>query len=169
VARDATARLYDVDADSFAFEKRHQSEKYDVGTISFRARPGKRIDLQQLHESIWATRLSGGTNSGVISLEVTAIGEVAIDKDQTLLKVAGTDRQFILVDEIDAKPPDAKASAYAKLLEAIGRGEQVNRVTGYVDGWSGRWPAVLRKTPARTPRLMVTEFQTEGARSEIKK
>ena len=59
MARDATARLYDVDEDSVVFKKLQKTQKYDQGTISFRSRKGKLIDLDKLHESIWATRLSG--------------------------------------------------------------------------------------------------------------
>jgi hypothetical protein len=159
VARDATARLYDVDADSFVFKKFHKTEKYDIGTISFQAKPGgKWIDLEKLHESVWATRLSGGTRSGVISLEVTAQGEVEAAGTETRFNVTGTDRQFILVDTISSQPEDAKASAFASMCDAIARGDRIEKVTGYVEGWNGRWPEVLRNPPVRVPKLMVTEF-----------
>jgi hypothetical protein len=102
VACDATARLYDVDEDSVVFKKLQKTEKYDQGTITFRARKGKLIDLDKLHESIWATRLSGGTRSGLVSLEVTAIGHVVSSKDKTVLRVAGCDAEFVLAQHPDA-------------------------------------------------------------------
>jgi hypothetical protein len=151
-----------VDQDLFVFEKYRQSEKYDVGTINFRAKPGKLIYLDKVHESIWATRLSGGTRSGVISLEVTAVGDVTAEGKETVLKVQGADREFILVDDVKAKPADTKQSSYTALSEAMSRGEKVVQVTGYVDGWVGRWPTVLRTPPADRPRLMVTSFEVAG-------
>ena len=73
MARDATARLYDVDEDTVVFVKLQQKERYDQGTVTFRARSGKLIDLDKLHESIWATRLSGGTRSGFAVCPLIAI------------------------------------------------------------------------------------------------
>ena len=49
MARDATARLYDVDEDSVVFKKLEKTEKYDQGTITFRARRGRLIDRDKLH------------------------------------------------------------------------------------------------------------------------
>ena len=46
------------------------------GEITFRAREGRLVDLDKLHESIWATRLSGGTGMALNWLDVTAVGEV---------------------------------------------------------------------------------------------
>jgi hypothetical protein len=148
-----------VDHDQFVFTKSRLSKKYDIGTIDFRAKKGKLIDLDKVHESIWATRLSGGTSSGVTSLEVTAVGKVAADANETVLRVLGADRQFVLVDDVNAKPENAKKSRLKALREATAQGDKVVTVTGYVDGWVGRWPAVLRTPPAKRPRIMVTSFQ----------
>ena len=76
MARDATARLYDVDAQSVVFNRLKLTDRYDQATITFRAKKDKLIDLEQLHESVWATRLSGGTSSGVVCLKITAVGQV---------------------------------------------------------------------------------------------
>lgn len=162
MARDATARLYDVNDHELVFTKFRQSKKYDIGTIEFQAKEGKLVYLDRLHESIWATRLSGGTRSGVISLEVTAVGEVVEQEDQPVLEVQGTDREFVLVDDVQAKPEDAEESSFAELREALAAGKQVATVTGYVAGWSGRWPGVLRTSPAERPELMVTSFELAG-------
>ena len=79
MAREAIARLYDVDEDTVVFKKLNKTDQYDQGVVTFRARKGKLIDLEKLHESIWASRLSGGTRSGLVSLEVVAIGEIGLD------------------------------------------------------------------------------------------
>jgi hypothetical protein len=76
VARDAISRLYDVQASSVVYTKPPKRGKYDHGTVTFKARKGKRIDLDKLHESVWATRLSGGTSSGLVRLDVTAASRI---------------------------------------------------------------------------------------------
>lgn len=156
MARGATARLYDVDHDRLKFVKKRLTKKYDQGTIEFRARSGSLVDLMKLHESLWATRLSGGTRSGVISLEVTAVGVVTREGDRLVLQIEGSEHGFVLVDDVKAKPAEARPSALDALEQAIARGQTAQRVSGYVEGWSGRWPDVLKRRPAEQPRLMVT-------------
>jgi hypothetical protein len=158
VARGATARLYDVDHDRLKFVKLRLTKKYDQGTISFHARKGSLVSLDKLHESIWATRLSGGTNSGVICLDVTAVGDLVESDNQIVLSINGTQRQFVLVGDVKAKPIDARESVMVELRKALSEGQKSMSVRGYVDGWVGRWPAVLRQPPAKRPRLMVTGF-----------
>ena len=152
MARDATARLYDVDEDSVVFEKLQKTKKYDQGTITFRARKGKLIDLDQLHESIWATRLSGGTRSGLVSLEVTVVGELVAAEDKTVLKVSGTDKEFVLGQHAD----EQHTPAFKKLQASVG---QAVRLTGIIDNYIGQWPSVLRKQPTNPRRILVTEVE----------
>ena len=149
MACDATARLYDVDVDSVVFEKLQKSEKYDQGTVTFFARKGKLIDLDQLHESLWATRLSGGTRSGLVSLEVKVIGEVVTAEDKTLLKVAGSDKVFVLGKHSD----EQHAAAFTKLSASAGKAV---KLTGIIDKYVGQWPSVLREQPVNPRRILVT-------------
>ncbi len=158
MARDATARLYDVDEDTVVFKKLDQSERYDQGTITFRARKGKLIDLDKLHESIRASRLSDGTRSGLISLEVTAIGAVVANQEQMILEVAGSDAHFVLGKD----PENEGRDVFAELQAAA---PHVVRVTGRLDGWVGRWPNMLGKRPAKPRRILVTGFQTAETQS----
>jgi hypothetical protein len=153
VACDATARLYDVDEDSVVFKKLQRTEKYDQGTITFRARKGRLIDLDKLHESIWATRLSGGTRSGLVTLEVTAIGHVVASKDKTVLRVAGSEAEFLL-----GRNPDAKHTAVFGPLKKMPR-ENVVKLTGRIDNYTGRWPKVLASMPENPRRILVASFE----------
>ncbi|HUG70649.1 MAG TPA: hypothetical protein VMM76_23070 [Pirellulaceae bacterium] len=152
MACDATARLYDVDEDSVVFEKLRKTEKYDQGTITFRARGKKLIDLDQLHESLWATRLSGGTRSGLVSLEVTTLGAVATNDGKAVLKVSGSDKQF----ELGKHPDEKYAAALAKLQAS---GSRTVTVTGVIDNYVGRWPSVLQQQPTSPRRILVTSFE----------
>lgn len=165
MARDAIARLYDVDDETLKFHRLRLTEKYDQATITFRARDGWLVLLDKVHESIWATRLSGGTRSGVICFEVTAVGEVVARGGELVLKVAECDREFILVADVQAKPQDAKKSVLRALKTSASGGIGSVRVTGYVEGWNGRWPGVLSKRPETSPRLMVTGFEELGSGS----
>jgi hypothetical protein len=156
MAREAIRRLYDVDPNSLVLKKLRQTNKYDVGTVTFRAKPGKLIDLDRLHESVWASRLSGGTSSGLVSLEVTAIGDVELGEKDAVLKVTGADAEFVL-----AKHPDQEhQAAYAQLTTALEHGEKSLIVSGKIDGWSGRWPSVLSKLPAKPRKILVTNVQS---------
>jgi len=155
VAREATARLYDVDADTIVFKRLSKSGKYDTGTVTFRAKTGKLIDLDKLHESVWATRLSGGTRSGLVSLEVTAAGTIVVGDKETTLKVADAEPEFALAQNPEA---DFK-NAFAELRTALERGDKITSVTGRLDGWSGRWPEVLKKLPPKPRRIFVTRFE----------
>jgi hypothetical protein len=158
VACDATARLYDVDEDSVVFKKLQKTEKYDQGTITFRARNGKLIDLDKLHESIWATRLSGGTRSGLVSLDVTAIGRIVKSNENIMLKVSGSDAQFA----IGQHPADEFAAVFDKLRGLPGNSDV--RLTGQIDNYMGRWPSVLEKQPQEPRRILVTGFEVMNSK-----
>jgi hypothetical protein len=157
MARDAIARQYDVDKNSVMLTCEPGKESYRPGTITFRAKEGKSINLDQIVESITATRLSGNTNMGMEYLEITAEGVVEASAKEAVLKVSGTGQQFVL-----REAPSAKG-ALQRLRDAVARGEKVTSVTGRVDGWKGRFPvalSTLAKTPASQGRtvLFVTEF-----------
>lgn len=160
MACDAIARQYDVDADSTKLLRpKDQKGGYQLGTIEFVAKKGKSIDLDKLHESITATRLSGGTSMRMDYLEITAKGEV-IERDKELvLKVSGTGQELVLSEE-----PTAKGSLQ-RLREAVARGDKVSTITGRVPGWSGVFPVVLAawaKAPdSQKRKLTVTDFKVE--------
>ena len=143
MARDATARLYDVDADSIKLDKQ-------AGTITFQAKKGKLADLARLHESIWATRLGDRTGMQLHRLEVTAVGEVVVAENDVILKVAGTDSKFLLGGD----------AAVKRIREAVQRGEKVVSVTGEVEGWKGNFTQFLGKLPPQPRRILVKDFQT---------
>jgi hypothetical protein len=171
LVRDTIARQSDVDKSSMKYEVEPGTGKYRNGTITFSAQKGKSLDLEKIHSSLRATRLGGGTNSGVNFLEITARGEVAVVEKETLLKVSDTTQQFTLGDDPKAKPKEGTKTPFQRLREALAKGEKVTSVTGRVHGWSGRWPEVLRalsedsaksdQPTARKPtQLIVTDFQT---------
>jgi hypothetical protein len=158
MASDAIARQYDVDADSMLlFRFPNQKGDYQLGTISFAAKKGKSIDLDKIHESIAATRLSGGTSMSMDYLELTAKGEV-VERDKGLvLKVSGTGQELLLGEEPTA------TNGLRRLREAVARRDKVSTVTGRVPGWSGRFPDVLKawaKAPETHKRtLLVVDFE----------
>lgn len=158
MARDAIRRLYDVNDDSVVYKKPKERGKYDHGTVTFRAKKGKLIDLEKLHESVWGTRLSGGTRSGLVRLDVRVVGKIQIDDNKMSLDVRGADARFILIDELKS---DAEETAFQKLRDAVRRGEKIASMTGRVDGWAGRWPTVLKSKPSKLLRLVVTGFDTD--------
>ena len=159
MARDAIARQYDVDADSIILQPLEPKVSYQRGTIEFAPKKGRSIDLDKIHESITATRLSGNTSMSMDYLELTAKGEV-IERDKMLvLKVSGTGQELVLSEEPIAK------GGLQRLREAVARGDTVSTVTGRVPGWSGRFPVALAawaKAPdAQKRRLAVVDFKVE--------
>jgi hypothetical protein len=153
-------------------KKFEEKRKYDQGGISFRAKKGKLVDLDKLHESIWATRLSVGTRSGAVSLEVTVVGEAVLEGEQTIIKVAGSKARFVLRKHVVKVKDFARGANLGKghkdvfedLLAALKAGRQVNSVTGYVEGWSGRWTGMLRKRQPKPRRILVTSFKATAKR-----
>ena len=161
MACDATARLYDVDDDQLVFTKSNVLKKYDISTIEFQARPGKLVQLDKLHESIWATRLSGGTRSGLVKIEVTVVGRAAREGDRTVFHVEGSPETFVLDRDKELEGEQGEP-VFTRLLQAVLAGQQVTRVVGRLDGWSGRWPTLLQKLPPKPRRILVSEFIAEN-------
>jgi hypothetical protein len=145
VARDATARQFDVDADAVRLD-------LAKGEITFRAKKGRLVDLDKLHESIWATRLGVGTGMAMDWLDVTAVGDLVAEKERIVLKVKGSDQLFVL------KEGDNKV--FARLRDAAERGEKSVSVTGRVEDWSGHFPPFLKTLPKKPRAIVVKEFES---------
>lgn len=173
--RDTIARQLDVDKSSMKYEVEPGTGKYRNGTITFYPQKGKSLDLAKIHASLQLTRLAGKTRSAVNYLEITATGDVVVVEKDTLLRVGGTNQEFLLGDDPKAKPKAGEKTPFQRLCDALAKGEKVTSVTGRVHGWSGPWPEVLRALPAapakdpdeadkaaakRPPLLLVTDFQT---------
>ncbi len=119
MARDATARLYDVDADSVKMDKA-------AGTITFQARKGRHVTLDQLHESIKATRLGDGTGMQLLWLDVKVQGKVVGDKELKL-EIPGSKDSFLLGED-----PEARTKAEKEAFQRL-RGSGPGRESGQRD------------------------------------
>ncbi len=163
--RDTIARRSDVDKASIKYEVEPGTKKYRNGTVIFAARKGQSFDLKGLCADLKATRLGGRTSSGVNYLEITAAGEVVAGEKETVLKVPGRAQQFVLADDPKPGPQAGKKTAYQRLRESLKKGDKVVSVTGRVQGWNGRWPAVLGELSNKLaegkppPVLLVTDFE----------
>jgi hypothetical protein len=144
VARDATARQYDVDADAVTLD-------ISKGEITFRAKKGRLVDLGKLHESIWATRLSGGTGMSLNWIDVTAVGEAVVEEGRLVLKVKGSEATFVL--------KQGDKAAFARLRDAAGRGQTGVSVAGRLEGWSGHFPPFLKTLPKKPRVIAVKAFE----------
>jgi hypothetical protein len=166
VARDAISRQFDVEKNTVKIQGEPGPMSYQPGTITFFAKKGKSIDIERIHESLRATRLSGSTNMSVSSFEITATGEVVLVGDMVLLKVAGTGQEFLLGEGNSSSGP------LGRLLSAVKQGGKVTQVTGLVQGWNAKFPVILKEVPGETVKvgdhppvkrmkLSVTGFQTQ--------
>jgi hypothetical protein len=151
VARDAIARQFDVEKNTVKIEPEGEPGQYQPGVITFFAKKGKSIEIGKIADSLRATRLSGSTNMGVTYFEITATGEVSLVGDTYLLKVSGTGQEITLVD------------SSGRLAKALQNGTKVTEVTGRLDGWNGKFPAVLRQFQAepagKRMKLAVTNLK----------
>jgi hypothetical protein len=169
VARDAIARLDDVNKDS-------AKRDYEKHLVRFAAMPGKSLDLEKIHAALQATRLArkppNRTGARIVYLEIVVRGTVEVKDQETVLNVCGTTQHFLLKGDPDGKLleapadgesklhenmqawlaarrklSDAQKEAFQRLEQALTKGVKVVRVTGRVHGWSGHFPAVLRELP----------------------
>ncbi len=70
----------------------------DDGELEFRAHTGMLVDLDKLHESVQRTPR---TSTRWASFEVTAVGEVEQTESEIVLNINGTNRQFVLVNDVE--------------------------------------------------------------------
>jgi hypothetical protein len=164
MARDAISRQYDVDHNRMTYYCEPGKGSYRPGIITFFPKPGKSLDLLKIEESIRATRLSGGTSMSADGLEIVVRGEMLQDAKVPMLKVSGTGQQFVLKEATDTKAKNGAKSPLQRLRESAASGAGVVSVTGYVEGWNGRFPLVLRALGERAPEapmvLLVTDVET---------
>ena len=86
---------------------------------------------------------------------MTVAGTIVVADKEATLKVTGAEPEFVLAQNPEA---DFK-NAFDELKAALERGEKVTSVSGRLDGWSGRWPEMLKKLPAKPRRILVTRFE----------
>jgi hypothetical protein len=160
MARDAIARQYDVDKNRVTLFCEEGKGSYRPGKITFFPKQGKTIDLRNMRDSLSATRLSGGTNMSTDYLDITAVGALVLDGDKALLKVSGSTQEFLLKD---AAAKSAGATPLQRLRAAAASGAKVASVSGRVEGWTGRFPDVLKalaQLPPDAPMvLVVADFE----------
>src|SRR5262249_51745854 len=108
---------------------------------------------EKLHESIWATRLSGGTGMSLNWIDVTAVGEVVVEKERITLKVKGSEQLFVL------KQAGKDRKAFARLREAPERGQTSVMVTRRLEEWTGPFAPFLKAAPKKPWAITVKEFE----------
>ena len=96
----------------------------------------------------------------MVKLEVTAVGEAVADHDRLLFRVPGSKDYFELLSDPESQQAGETTTDYELMRQAMQRGNRVTMVTGRVDGWSGRWPTVLRKRESKPRKILVTHFET---------
>lgn len=151
--RDAVARQVDVEEKSVKLSCESEEGEYRPGKILFEAKQGKSLNLGDIRKGISATRLSGNTNMRVSYLEIVVRGDLSFRDNEVSLLVSGVEQVFEL--EADDRILEKQ------LREDAARSARAVTVVGRVDGWSGRFPVVLRSlakrygTDGEKPMLLV--------------
>ena len=115
--------------------------EYRPGKITFEAKRGRSINLGEIQKAITATRLSGNTNMRVSYLEIVVRGDLILRNQEPSLLVSGVEQVFEL---------EADDRILEKRLREVAAGSaDAVTVVGRVDGWSGRFPVVLRTLKKR--------------------
>src|SRR5262245_53344369 len=96
-------------------------------------------------------------------LDVTAVGEVVVEKDRVVLKVKGSEQPFVLKEDGDSR------AAFANLRDAARRGQKTMSVTGRVEEWTGHFPPFLKTLPKKPRAITVKEFEPVKEASPTKR
>jgi hypothetical protein len=130
----------------------------EKSTLTFRPTPGKSLDPSAIHAALKPTRLGKNAGSVLSYFQLTAVGTITGEKELRL-KVRETDLTFVLADIPEAKPDRGGRTLLQHLRSELARSPGAVQVTGYLDGWKGRFPEVLTKEASRVPVLQVIDFQ----------
>jgi hypothetical protein len=130
----------------------------EKSTLTFRAKPGKSLAPRAIHAALKPTRLGKNAGSVLSYFRLTAVGPITGEKELRL-KVRGTDLEFVLADDPEGKPDKGGRTLLQHLRSALARSPGDVQVTGYLDGWKGRFPEVLKKGVPPVPVLQVIDFR----------
>jgi len=128
-------------------------------TLTFRPKPGKSLDPSAIHAALKPTRLGKNAGSILSYFRLTAVGPITGEKELRL-RVRGTNREFVLADTPEAKPDKGGRTLLQHLRGELAKGRGDMEVTGYLDGWKGRFPEVLKNEVPKVPVLQVIDFRT---------
>ena len=139
----------------FNFNNRARPESYAMMEYIKQGQVG-RINSAQAK---WIRRTGIPGLGGWFTNKALAGGGPLIDLvhmlDLALYFMGYPEPEFVLAQNPEA---DFK-NAFDELKAALARGEKVTSVSGRLDGWSGRWPEMLKKLPAKPRRILVTRFE----------
>ena len=131
----------------------------EKSTLTFRPKPGKSLDPSAIHAALKPTRLGKNAGSVLSYFRLTAVGSITGEKELRL-KVRGTDLEFVLAETPEAKPDKGGGTLLQHLRGELAKGRGDMEVTGYLDGWKGRFPEVLKNERPKVPVLQLIDFRT---------
>jgi hypothetical protein len=127
--------------------------------LTFRPKPGKSLDPGAIRAALKPTRLGKNAGSVLSYFRLTAVGPVTGEKELRL-RVRGTNLEFVLAETPEAKPDKGGRTLLQHLRSELAKGRGDMEVTGYLDGWKGRFPEVLKTEVPTVPVLQVINFRT---------
>ena len=134
-------------------------------TLTFRPNPGKSLDPSAIHAALKPTRLGKNAGSILSYFRLTAVGPITGEKELRL-RVRGTNREFVLADTPEAKPDKGGRTLLQHLRGQLSKGPGDLEVTGYLDGWKGRFPTVLKNEVPKALVLQVIAFRATNSRND---
>ena len=131
----------------------------EESTLTFRPKPGKSLDPSAIHAALKPTRLGKSAGSVLSYFRLTAVGPITGEKELRL-KVRGTNLEFVLAETPEAKPDQGGRTLLDHLRGELAKGHGDMEITGYLDGWKGLFPEVLKIEVPKVPVLQLIEFRT---------
>jgi hypothetical protein len=135
-----------------------------LSTLTFRSKPGKSLDPRAIHAALKQTRLGKGAGSVLSYFRLTAVGRITAEKELRL-RVRGTNLEFVLAESPD-KPDKGGRTLLQHLRGQLSKGPGDLEVTGYLDGWKGRFPTVLKNEVPKALVLQVIAFRATNSRND---
>ena len=130
----------------------------EKSTLTFRPKPGKSLDPSAIHAALKPTRLGKNAGSVLSYFRLTAVGPIT-GEQELRLRVRGTNLEFVLVDIPEARPDKEGRTLLQHLRSELAKSPGDVQVTGYLGGWKGRFPEMLKKEVPKVPVLQVIDFR----------
>ena len=130
----------------------------EKSTLTFRPKPGKSLDPSTIHAALKPTRLGKNAGSVLCYFRLTAVGSITGEKELRLT-VRGANLEFVLTEIPEAMPDQGGRMLLQHLRGELAKGHGDIEVTGFLEGWKGRFPEVLKKEMPKVPVLQVIAFR----------
>jgi hypothetical protein len=125
----------------------------EKSTLTFRPKPGKSLDPSAIYAALKPIRLGKNAGSVLSYFRLTAVGPITGAKELRL-SVRRRNLEFVLAATPEAKPDKGGRTLLQHVPGELAKCHGDMEVTGYLDGWKGRFPQGVVKRSAQGPGVV---------------